>query len=121
MKKRRSRFRLLVVIVAALTVCVTLFAVLAEREPLVKGRPIGDWFDQISGTNAQEAASALREADATTVPFLINKVRNRTSRFDGAYTATWNKLPAWAQKRLPAPTVTVVERAQAGSLFHVAV
>ncbi len=110
------------IVLAALLVAVLGLAVWEglhkhEPEPVYKGKPLGYWIRRTGEIGPGMLGPRFGEVpalDSAAVPFLARYLERPQSPFrqlfNGVYTKTWFKLPAWAARPLPRPIDTDVAR-----------
>ncbi|NOS71069.1 MAG: hypothetical protein HOP33_14205 [Verrucomicrobia bacterium] len=89
-----------------------LFLVRDSNDFEFEGKRLSVWFVQLRDARttgqAEIAKDAFRKAGATAVPFLVDQLRSRESRWKKKYTdfyfARSQRLPGWVQTRLPVPS-----------------
>jgi HEAT repeat protein len=70
-------------------------------DPVFKGKPVSEWAREQAINDNWEATGTLREIGSTAVPHLVPYLDKGDSIFNEAYVKIWQRLPQFAQKRLP--------------------
>lgn len=95
----------------AFLIGLSLYLVRDSNDLEFEGKRMSVWFVQLRDARttdqAEIAKDAFRKAGATAVPFLVDQLRSRESRWKKKYTdfyfAGSQRLPRWVQVRLPVP------------------
>jgi hypothetical protein len=96
---------------------------LLDREPVYEGRKVSAWLAVISRErlvgDEGEAIDALKGAGPEVVPYLIDALKRKGSRFDAIYNTVLQKLPTRLQDRLPPFRDATNMRLKAGTLLQI--
>lgn len=104
-KKTDGRLRWGLLILAGIAVLGLVIAVVLSTggppEPTVKGVTLTEWLRKTS--SRQEVGEGVAEAGPAAIPYLIQHVEAKETRWTTAYGRFWPRLPDFLQKRLPRP------------------
>jgi hypothetical protein len=110
--KRRSE--LLLPLLVMVTLGGVVWLTLPPSEPVYEGKTVGFWLRHPKEVPVPDYSGGLRgplfkltfpRMDSNAVPSLITALGKHDGRWDKIYAFSWNRLPKFGQRLLPAPGV----------------
>jgi HEAT repeat protein len=81
-----------------------------RAEPIYQGKPESFWINSLGGRYSESLVSDL---GSNMVPVLLKAVAKRGDGMPKSYQTLWQKLPTWAQRRIPQPVNPAAVRSNA--------